>query len=71
MREISWMMQGQMSDEILGNDVEKSSEEGRTISVERHWDRDDEEGWADAAQWLKDQQIRLQAILEESLNSTT
>ena len=70
MREISWMMQDQMSDEILGNDLEKYSEEGRTISVERHWDRDDEEGWAEAAQWLKDQQVRLEAILDESSNAT-
>ena len=65
------MMQSQMSDEILGNDLEKYSNEGRTISVERPWDRDDEEGWPDAAQWLKDQQVRLEAILDESLNSTT
>ena len=71
MREVSWMMQDQMSDEILGNDLEKYSEEGRTISVERQWDRDDEEGWPDAAQWLKDQQVRLEAILDESLNSIT
>ena len=71
MREISWMVQDQMSDEILGNDLEKNSEEGRTISVERHWVRNDEEGWPEAAQWLKDQQVRLEAILDESLNSTT
>ena len=71
MREISWLMQDQMSDEVLGNDVEKHSDEGRTISVERQWDRDDEEGWPEAAQWLKDQQVRLKAILEESLDSRT
>ena len=70
MREISWMIQDQMSDEILGNDLEKYSDEGRTISVERRWDRDDEEGWPEAAQWLKDQQVRLEAILDESLNAT-
>ena len=53
-----------------GNDLAKNSEDGRTISIERHWDRDEEKGWPDAAQWLKDQQVRLEAILDESLNST-
>ena len=71
MRAVSWMIQDQMSDEVLGNDLEKHCKEGRTISVERRWDRDDEDGWPEAAQWLNDQQVRLDTILDESLNATT
>ena len=50
----------------MGNDVSES-EKGRSISVRRVWDRDDQEVWPEAAFWIKDQADRLQAIAEASL----
>ena len=34
------------------------------ITVRRGWDRDDRDGWPEAARWIKDQADRLQAIAE-------
>ena len=46
-----------------GNQVPRSKE-GRTITVRRGWERDDKDGWPEAAWWIKDQADRLQAIAE-------
>ena len=65
MRGLSLMIQHQMGDQVLGDESEKSSEAGSTITVEREWVREDEEEWPEVAQWMKDQQVRLEAILTE------
>ena len=65
-RNLSWMIQDQMSDQELGDNLEKSAGEGLTLTVQRPWNRDDEDEWPEAAQWIRDQQSRLQAILTEA-----
>ena len=37
---------------------------GGVVTVWRAWDRDDQDGWLEAARWIKDQAERLQAIAE-------
>ena len=49
--------------ELDGNEV-SGSEKGKSVSVRRAWDRDDQEAWPEAALWIKDQADRLQAIAE-------
>ena len=49
--------------ELDGNEVSES-ENGRSVSVRRAWDRDDQDAWREAALWIKDQADRLQAIAE-------
>ena len=51
--------------QLDGNEVSES-ENGRSVSVRRAWDRDDQEAWPEAALWIKDQADRLQAIVENS-----
>jgi len=50
---------------LAGNEVSES-EKGRSISIRRAWDRDDQEAWPEAAQWIKDQADRLQAIAQHN-----
>jgi len=53
-----------MSDQkFAGNEV-TLSKKGKSITVWRTWDRDDEDGWVEAAIWIKDQAGRLQDIAE-------
>ncbi len=64
MLQYSQSIRQSMSDqELAGNDVSES-ENGRSISVCRAWDRDDRETWPEAAIWIKDQTDRLHAIAE-------
>ena len=42
---------------------------GRSVTVWRAWDRDDQDGWLEAARWIKDQADRLQAIAETLIRS--
>ncbi|MCQ3805488.1 MAG: DUF262 domain-containing protein [bacterium] len=49
--------------ELDGNEVSES-ENGRSVSVLRTWDRDDQEAWPEAALWIKDQADRLHAIAQ-------
>ena len=49
--------------ELDGSD-ESRSRNGRSITVRREWDRDDRDGWPDAARWIKDQADRLGVIGE-------
>ena len=55
--------QSMYDQELAGNKVSES-ENGRSVSVRREWDRDDQEAWPEAALWIKDQADRLQAIAE-------
>ena len=54
-----------MFDQVLeGNEVSES-EKGRSVSVCRAWDPNDQDEWPEAAFWIKDQADRLQAIAED------
>ena len=66
MLQYSWRIRDQMGDQELGENLEKNSENGMTVSVRRQWTRDDEDEWPEAAEWIKEQYERLQAILADS-----
>ena len=66
MRHYSRIIREQMGDQEIGDDLEKESEEGRTVRVQRSWTRDDEDGWPEAAQWIIEQHDRLRAIVEQA-----
>ena len=63
MRRYSWQIREQMSDQILGENLESESKAGRTVAVERLWTREDESEWPEAAQWIVEQCERLQLIM--------
>ena len=63
MQRYSRMIREQMGDQELGGHPEKYSVDGWSVSVQRGWTRDDEAEWPEAAQWIKEQHARLQAIL--------
>ncbi len=63
MRRYSWMIRDQMGDQEIGGNLERCSSEGTTVYVRRHWVRDDEAGWPEAASWIKEQYERLRAIV--------
>ena len=64
-RRYSYMIRDQMSDQDLGGNLEKQSEESKTVTVQRRWTRDDEREWREAAQWIIEQHERLRAILAD------
>lgn len=43
MRQYSWMIRDQMGDQELGANLEKECADGRTVTVQRRWTRDDED----------------------------
>ena len=63
MRHFSRIIRNRMADQALSGNLEMESEQGRTVSVERPWTRDDEDEWSVACQWIGDQYQRLRAIL--------
>ena len=65
-RHYSWMIQQTMGDQQLGENLERNSEDGMSISVQRPWVRDDEDEWPEVAVWIKEQQERLAAVLKGS-----
>ena len=67
----SWMIRDQMDDQQLGENLEKNSADGMTITVQKHWARDDEGEWPEAAQWIREQFERLRTILAESSRQKT
>ena len=71
MRRYSWLIQDQMADQQLGENLEKHSADGMTITVQRTWTRDDEDEWPEAAGWIKEQFERLRAILSETRSETS
>ncbi len=42
--------------------IEKASNKGQSIRVQMEWIRDDQNGWPEAAHWIKQQFERLNAI---------
>ena len=64
MRHDSWMIQQTMGDQQLGENVERSSDDGVTINVQRPWVRDYEDEWPDVAVWIKEQTQRLAVVLK-------
>ena len=67
MRQYSWMIREQMGDQETGGNLERYSSQGTTVYVRRRWERDDEAGWPEAAQWIKEQHERLRTILIDLL----
>ena len=63
MRRLSERIHEEMGDQVLGEDFDRASADGMTIAVTKSWTRDDEDGWPEAAQWLREQFERLQAIV--------
>ena len=63
MRHYSWMIREKMGDQELEGNLEKTSAEGRTLSVRRRWTRDDEDEWPEAPRWIKEQHERLRVTL--------
>ena len=63
MRRYSWLIRDEMGDQQLGDNLDRNSENGMTIAVQRPWVRDDEEGWPDAARWISEQCQRLHTII--------
>lgn len=53
----------EMHHQEIENYIEKESKEGRTIKVQRAWNRFDQEGWPEVALWIKQQFDRLNAIV--------
>ena len=70
MRRYSRRICEQMSDQILGENLESESNKGRTVAVKRLWTREDESEWPEAAQWIMEQCERLQSIMAAPLDPT-
>ena len=66
MRMYSGMMRDQMSDQLLGENLDSEGRKGRTVAVVRHWTREDEDEWPAAAQWIVEQCERLHAIMADA-----
>ena len=64
MRRYSWLIRDEMGDQQLGDNLDRNSENGMTIAVQRSWVRDDEEEWPDAARWINEQCERLHTIID-------
>lgn len=64
MLQYSRTIRNSMSDQQLDGNELSESKKRRSISVRRPWDRDDQDTWPQAAQWIKDQTDRLQAIAQ-------
>ena len=65
MRRYSWLIYDQLADQQLGENLEKHSSDGMTITVQRAWTRDDEDEWPEVAGWIKEQFERLRAIVAD------
>ena len=64
MKRYSWLIKNQMGDQTLGNDMEKNSEKGWSITVQKNWIHNDEDSWPEVADWIKQQHERLQMIVK-------
>ena len=64
MLQYSRTIRNSMSDQQLVGNEASESENGRSVSVRRAWDRDDQDAWPEAALWIKDQTDRLLAIAQ-------
>ena len=65
MRRHSWAIRERMGDQQLGDNVERNSTNGMSITVQKPWVRDDENEWPDAAQWIREQCDRLHEIVDD------
>ena len=68
MRRYSRRIREQMSDQVLGENLESESNQGRTVAVMRPWTREDESEWPEATQWIMEQCERLQSIMATPLD---
>ena len=58
----SWLIQRQMGDQELGVEIEKNSEKGRSITVQKVRKQDGQAAWPEEFEWIKSQHERLQMI---------
>lgn len=58
----SRMIEERMADQQLDGHPEERARQGRTVIVQKPWNRSDEDDWSDAATWIKDQVDRLTKI---------
>ena len=66
MHECSRMIHEAMSDQIIyGGDADRNARGGRSVYIRKKWERDNEEEWPEAAQWIMDQTQRVQALLSD------
>ena len=66
LRRYSSAILNQLPDQTIEGELETESTEGRTVSLQRAWNRQDEADWPDAADWIKDQYERLHILLSSS-----
>ena len=71
MRRYSWLIRDQLADQQLGENLEKLSVDGMSITVQKRWTRDDEDEWPEAARWIKEQFERLRAIFSDPTSEAT
>ena len=62
-QQYSCIIRTEMGDQLLGENLEKNSEDGNSITVKRGWTYADEREWPEAAQWIKEHHDRLKAII--------
>ncbi len=63
----SQMMRKRMADQGLEGDAYEEADRGRTISITRIWQLDDENDWREAAEWIMVQADRLQTLVASGL----
>ena len=64
MHQISLAMWQNMNDQQV-SDINSRKNLGKSISIYRDWDRDNEKTWPDVCRWIVDQCKRLEVILAE------
>ena len=69
MRWYSFTIHERLGDQQLGDNLERNSASGMSITVEKPWVRDDEGEWLEAAQWIRDQCDRLHSVVAERLGN--
>ena len=71
MRRCSWKIRQEMGDQQLDDDLEGSAVKGWSISVQRAWQREEEDAWPEVALWIKEQFQRIRTILNDGADATT
>ena len=62
----SRMIREQMGDQEVSGNLEKDSNNGISVSVQRRWTRDDEGEWPEASEWLKEQYERMCEVVADT-----
>ena len=65
LQRFSWLIQNQMDDQNLGGEIEKNSDKGWTITVEKVRTQSGQDAWPEEFDWVKQQAERLQMIISQ------